>query len=119
MMKNILHYYILFAGAWALINGILHDIFVIKKNPEFNRELIRLLIDGHILIFGGIFFIFSYSGIKLQQTWAFYVAIITAIFLLGYCALILKLLPAFATILINLTALILLVINLPKTTTIE
>jgi uncharacterized membrane protein (DUF2068 family) len=113
-MKNFLPYYILFAGAWAFINGILHDIFVIRKYPVFDKELIRLLIDGHILIFGGVFFFFSYTGIKNQQSWAFYVAIISCIFLLGYCGLILKILPSIVTILVNLVALILLVIYFPK-----
>lgn len=113
-MKNILPYYILFAGGWALINGILHDIFVIKKYPVFDRDLIRLLIDGHILIFAGIFFLFSYSGIKMGQGWAFSVAIISAIFLLGYCGLIFKILPSVMTILINLIALILLIVYFPK-----
>jgi hypothetical protein len=113
-MKNILPFYILFAGGWALINGLLHDIFVIKARPVFDKELIRLLIDGHILIFGGIFFIFAYQGIKNVQTWGYYLGIIAAIFILGYCGLILKMLPSVMTILINLIALILLIINLPK-----
>lgn len=113
-MKNFLPYYILFTGGWALVNGILHDIFVIKARPVFDRELIRLLIDGHILIFGGIFFILAYPGIKMQQNWSFYLAMIAAVFILGYCALILKILPSVMTISINLIALILLIINLPK-----
>jgi hypothetical protein len=114
-MKNFLPYYILFTGGWSLINGILHDIFVIKKYPVFDRKLIQLLIDGHILIFTGIFFLFSYSGVKAQQQWAFYIGIIAAVFMLGYCALILKMLPAIISILINLIALILLIIYFPKT----
>ena len=40
-MQN-LQYFILFAGAWALINGILHDIFVLKEKKPFDRDLIRL-----------------------------------------------------------------------------
>lgn len=114
-MIHFLPYYILFTGGWSLINGILHDIFVIKKYPDFDRTLIRLLIDGHIMIFTGIFFLFSYSGIKAHQSWAFYTGIITAIFMLVYCGLILKILPAITTIIINLLALILLTIYLPKT----
>jgi hypothetical protein len=77
--------------------------------------LIQLLIDGHILIFTGIFFLFTYSGIKTQQAWAFSIAIIAAVFMLGYCGLILKILPAITTILINLVALILLIVYFPKT----
>src|SRR5688500_921954 len=113
-MKNFLPYYILFTGAWALVNGILHDIFVIKGHRTFDRDLIRLLIDGHILIFVGIFFIFAYTRIITGQTWAYYTGIIASIFILGYCGLILKILPSVMTITINLVALILLLINLPK-----
>jgi hypothetical protein len=114
-MKNFLPYYILFTGGWSLLNGILHDIAVIKKYPAFDRQLINLLKDGHILIFTGIFFLFSYSGIKAQQPWAFYLAMIAAVFILVYCGLILKILPAITTILINLIALVLLIIYFPKT----
>ena len=56
-MQN-LQYFILFAGAWALINGILHDIFVLKEKKPFDRDLIRLLIDGLFLL-GYCFFIFK------------------------------------------------------------
>lgn len=113
-MKTFFPYYILFTGGWALINGLLHDIFVIKANPVFDKELIRLLKDGHILIFSGIFFIYAYTGIRKEESWAFFVAIIASIFMLSYCALIFKMLPSIMTILINLIALILLIINLPK-----
>lgn len=115
-MKTFLPYYILFCAGWGIVNGILHDIFVIRGHRIFDTELIRLLIDGHILIFGGIFFILAYIGIRREESWAFYIGILAAIFLLGYCALILKILPSIMTILINLIALILLIINLPKTT---
>jgi hypothetical protein len=112
-MPKFLPYYILFTGAWSLVNGILHDIAVIRKYPVFDKHLIQLLIDGHILIFTGIFFLFSYSGIKAEQPWAFYLGIIAAIFMLGYCGLILKILPAITTILIHLAALIFLILYFP------
>jgi hypothetical protein len=113
-MPKFLPYYILFTGGWSLINGILHDIAVIRKYPVFDKQLITLLIDGHILIFSGIFFLFTFSGIETQESWAFYIGIIDAIFMLGYCALILKILPAITTILINIIALILLILYFPK-----
>jgi len=104
-MQN-LQYFILFAGAWALINGILHDIFVLKERRPFNRDLIRLLIDGHLLIFSGIFYFVSAKGILQGEKTAFLICIFNAFFLLGYCAFIFKILRSFGTILINLIALI-------------
>lgn len=111
-MKNILSYYILFVGAWLFINGVLHDIFVLKKHPIFDKELIHLLIDGHILIFGGIFYFLAFAGIRGLEDWGYYLGILASIFILGYCGLILKILPSTVTILLNLIALIVLVINL-------
>jgi len=51
-----LHYFIAFAGIWALGNGVLHDVFILLQRRPFDRELIRLMIDGHILIFSGILY---------------------------------------------------------------
>ena len=108
-MQN-LSYFIYFAGAWALVNGILHDIFVLKQKRPYDRELIRLLIDGHLLIFSGIFYLISANGILHGEKTAFLLSIFTAIFLLVYCFFIFKILPSYGTILINLVALIWLLI---------
>lgn len=109
-----LHIYIAFAGLWALINGILHDIFVLRQGRPYERELIRLLIDGHILIFGGVFYLLCYNGIRNGEAWAFYISIAVSLFLLGYCALIFKMLPSVVTILVNLVSLVWLIIQFPK-----
>ena len=101
-----LFYYIIFAGIWALGNGILHDIFVLIQRRPFDKELIRLLIDGHILIFAGIVFLLCCNGIKQNQPLAYLICIATSVFLLGYCALIFKMLPSVVTILVNSVALI-------------
>ena len=109
-----LQYFLLFAGLWSLVNGILHDIFVLRQHRSYDRDLIRLLIDGHILIFAGILFLICTGGIKNGSTLAFNVSIIVSIFLLGYCALIFKMLPSLGTILINLIALVWLIIEYPR-----
>ena len=111
-MNKSLSYYILFAALWCLGNGILHDIFVLKQRRPFDRELIRLLIDGHILIFAGVFFLISFRGVGRGEQWAFYLSIATAVFILGYCALIFKMLPSVTTMIIHLIALIWLTIAL-------
>ena len=97
-------WYILFAGLWCAANGLLHDIFVLRQGRPYDRELIRLLIDGHILIFAGVFYFLAFRGLGRGEAWAFYLAIANGIFVLGYCALILKILPSVGTILINLVA---------------
>ena len=46
---------------WALVaslfyfgNGLLHDIFVLKDHKgDYDRELLRLLMDGHVLMLSG------------------------------------------------------------------
>jgi len=101
-----LHYFIAFAGIWALGNGVLHDVFILLQRRPFDRELIRLMIDGHILIFSGILYLLCYNGIREQQTLAYFVTLAVAVFLLGYCALIFKMLPSIVTIVINLAVLV-------------
>jgi len=105
-----LSYFILFAALWSTGNGILHNFFVLKKGLPYDRELIRLLIDGHILIFAGIFYALTFKGIKQGEALAYWIAIGVSIFLLGYCALIFKLIPSIGMIGVNLIALIWLVI---------
>jgi hypothetical protein len=107
-----IQYYILFAGIWAVGNGILHDIFVLRQGRPFEKELIRLLIDGHILIFSGIFYLLCYKGISNNDPLTFYMAIAISIFLLGYCALIFKMLPSIGMIVVNLVALVWLLIEM-------
>ena len=82
-----LHYFIAFAGIWALGNGVLHDVFILLQRRPFDRELIRLMIDGHILIFSGILYLLSYNGIREQQTLAYLVTLAVAVFLLGYLSI--------------------------------
>lgn len=106
-----LHYFIAFAGIWTLGNGILHDLFVLREGKPFERELIRLLIDGHILIFSGILYLLCYKGIRAHDPLAFVISIATALFLLGYCGLIFKMLPSIATIIINVIVLMWLLIS--------
>ena len=107
-----LHHYIAFAGVWALGNEILHDVFVLLQRRPFDRDLIRLLIDGHILVFGGIVYLLCYGGIESHQPAAYTIALATSVFLLGYCALIFKMLPSIGTIVVNLAGLIWLAIEL-------
>ncbi len=96
-----LFYYIIFAGLWSFVNGLLHDIFVLREGRPYDRDLIRLLIDGHILIFSGIIYFLCASAIGKGVPVAFWIAMFDSLFLLGYCALIFKILPSFGTIAVN------------------
>jgi hypothetical protein len=107
-----LQHFLAFAGIWSLGNGILHDVFILIERKPFDRDLIRLLIDGHILIFSGVLYFLCYNGVQEHTQLAYYVSAATAIFLLGYCALIFKMLPSFGTIAINAMALIWILIEL-------
>jgi len=104
---------VLGAGCWATINGILHDIFVLRSEygKKYDRELLRLLMDGHVLITCGLIQAFSYPGILRHENWAYCMAGIASISLLIYCAMIWKFLKSVVTILINAAVLILLIIS--------
>ena len=44
----------LVASVWYFGNGLLHDAFVLTKHKgKYDRELLRLLMDGHVLMLSG------------------------------------------------------------------
>jgi len=103
-------------GSWILLSGVLHDIFVLRSEHgrQYDRDLLRLLQDGHILITGGLFQIVAYSGLQNNEPWAYYIAGIASVSLLIYCAMIFPFLKSFFTIFLNILLLILLAINFPR-----
>ncbi len=105
LTQNI-HWIIGFAGVWMLGSGILHDFFVLAQKRPFDKDLIRLLIDGHILMFGGILFLLCIKPVQSGSELALTICIADAIFLLGYCALIFKMLPAVGVIAVCLLVLL-------------
>ncbi len=108
-----LEWIVLGAGLWAVINGLLHDIFVLRSDygKKYDRELLRLLMDGHVLITCGAIQAVSYMGIQAHHNWAYCMAGIATMSLLIYCAMIWKFLKSIATIFINATVLILLIVS--------
>jgi len=110
---NILPIAIIIVGGWLVINGILHDVFVLSQHGKvYDRNLLRLLMDGHILIFSGLILLFCYNGIQHKQSWAHYTAIVVCVSMLIYCAMIFPFLKSIGTILLNVALLILLLIRL-------
>ena len=108
-----LSWVVLGAGLWSLINGILHDVFVLRSDygKKFDRELLRLLMDGHVLITCGAIQAYSYLGFEHHEKWAYIVAGIATISLLIYCAMIWKFLKSVFTIVINAAVLTLLIVS--------
>lgn len=110
-MPGSLHIIVLLIGSWAVLNGLLHDFFVLRSDhgKKYDRDLLRLLMDGHILITCGLMQMISYIGFRHGDTWAYYVAGIASISLLGYCAMIYPFLKSIGTIVLNLGLIVLLI----------
>lgn len=103
----------LVVGAWCIINGILHDIFVLKSDygKKYDRELLRLLMDGHVLITCGAIQAVSFFGLLHNGHWAYCTSAITTISLLVYCAMIWPFLKSVLTIVLNLALLVMLAVG--------
>ena len=111
---NILPIAVIVVGGWLVINGILHDVFVLlsEHGKVYDRNLLRLLMDGHILIFSGIVLLLCYNGIQQNQQWTILIAGVVCVSMLVYCAMIFRFLKSIATILLNTVLLVLLLIKL-------
>ena|ERR1044071_2389206 len=106
----------LVVGGWAVVNGILHDVFVLisEHGKKYDRDLLRLLMDGHILITCGVMQMIAYPGLRSHENWAYYVSGVACISLLGYCAMIFPFLKSLFTILLNAALLVLLIMSFSK-----
>lgn len=100
----------LLIGAWMILQGILHDVFVLRSEHgrQYDRNLLRLLMDGHILITCGA--IQMISSFAFPQSWAYFAAMTASTSLLIYCAMIYPFLKSFFTIGLNVFLLILLAV---------
>lgn len=91
-------------GAWMVLNGILHDVFVLRSRPKgspYDRELLRLLMDGHILLTCGALQMLASRGLEAHASWGVYVTALASLSLLLYCAMIFPFLKSFGTIVLN------------------
>jgi len=92
----------LVASVWYLGNGILHDAFVIIKHKgKYDRELMRLLMDGHILILSGVLVFIGWLMMLNKIQWGSLISLILAVFMLLYCAMIFPFLKSIGTIFIS------------------
>ena len=97
----------LIVGGWCIINGILHDIFVLRSDhgKNYDRDLLRLLMDGHVLITCGAILVVSYFGLLHNAHWAYATCAIASSSMLVYCAMIWPFLKSVMTTVLNATLL--------------
>jgi hypothetical protein len=96
-------YWALIASLWYFGNGILHDAFVIARHKgKYDRELLRLLMDGHVLMLSGaVLFVGWWMMLNKIQCGAV-ISIIVAGFMVLYCVMIFPFLKSVGTIIISI-----------------
>jgi hypothetical protein len=96
-------HWMLAAGIWYSANGLLHDVFVIKGHKGgYDRELLRLLMDGHVLLLSGALLLACWQFGKTQPGQAAVIGLIVACGMLVYCAMIMPFLKSFVTLFISI-----------------
>jgi hypothetical protein len=110
---NTVSIFALVFGGWLTLNGVLHDIFILAspKGKTYDRDLLRLLMDGHILITCGLIILFCAKGFMAGQSWAYVISVVAAASILVYCAMIFPFLKSMVTILLSAAFLITLFIT--------
>jgi hypothetical protein len=107
-MNNLLSiYWLLIASVWYGLNGILHDVFVwIKHKGSYDRELLRLLMDGHVLLLSSVLCFIAYLMLQQKIVYGALVSLIVAVFMIVYCLMIFPFLKSFGTLLISVILLL-------------
>jgi len=96
-------HWVLIASLWYFGNGILHDAFVlIRHKGNYDRELLRLLMDGHVLMLSGAVVFVCYLMMLNKIQCGALISIIVAAFMLLYCAMIFPFLKSVGTMLISI-----------------
>jgi hypothetical protein len=99
-------HWMLVAAIWYFGSGVLHDIFVLMKHKGgYDRELLRLLMDGHVLILSGLLVFVCYMTMN-KMPYGALINIIIAAGMLVYCAMIFPFLKSFGTIIISVILII-------------
>ena len=104
---NYFNIFVLFVAVFLLANGFLHDFFVIQQHKgPYDRNLMRLLMDGHLLIISGIIYLIAFFLLRQNNSIGLYLCLANAVSLLVYCILIYPFLKSFATIALNLLVIV-------------
>jgi len=107
------HHWLLFCAAWYGINGILHDLFVIRQHKTgYDKNLMRLLMDGHILVLSGVLMLMSWLMIEQGVHWGYAIGAIVALFMIIYCIMIFPFLKSIGTLVISIITLIICALSL-------
>ncbi len=100
-------HWILVSSVWFFVNGVLHDIFILKNHKgEYNRDLLRLLMDGHVLILSGAVLFVCYLMMLSKIQCGALIAIIIALAMLTYCGMIYPFLKSHVTMAISLIVIV-------------
>jgi hypothetical protein len=100
-------YWLLGVGIWYLISGVLHDFFVIKNHKgPYNRDLLRLLMDGHVLMLSGLILFVCFSMVSNKIPYGALISSILAIAMLVYCGMIYPFLKSYFTMFLSLMVII-------------
>ena len=104
MMNTLLSiHWALIASLWYFGSGVMHDIFVlINHKGGYDRELLRLLMDGHVLMLSGAVVFVCYLMMLNKIQCGGLISIIIAVFILIYCAMIFPFLKSFGTMAISI-----------------
>jgi len=96
-------HWFLFAAVWYTANGVLHDIFILRahKGP-YDRELLRLLMDGHVLILSGIIAAICWHMLRHNLMYGAILGLVIATSMVVYCLMIFPFLKSFVTLAISL-----------------
>lgn len=95
------------ASLWYFGNGILHDVFVlINHKGKYDRELLRLLMDGHVLMLSGAVVFMCWLMMLNKIQCGGVISIIVAAFMLLYCIMIFPFLKSFGTMAISIILII-------------
>lgn len=107
-MKTILSvHWALIASLWYFGNGILHSATVLMQHKgKYDRELLRLLMDGHVLMLSGAVVFMCWLMMLSKIQCGGLIAIIVASFMLLYCTMIFPFLKSFGTIAISIMLII-------------
>jgi hypothetical protein len=100
--------YAALVGAWEIGNGILHDVFVVAQHKgEYDRDLLRLLMDGHILITCGIMHVIAWYLIQNSNKAGVWLCMAACVSMLVYLGMIWPFLKSLITIFLNASLLLL------------
>lgn len=100
-------HWVLAASVWFVGGGILHDIFVLRNNEgAYSRDLLRLMMDGHLLITCGAVLFVCYLMLLSKIQCGATIGIIVASSVLIYCAMIFPFLKSYGTMALSVMVII-------------